>query len=102
MNIEEHEFYNPTRAAAGNLCHFHLSESHRGAPGSGTVDWDAIYRALADAGYRGLVGLESFESVSPAMAAATCMWRQLEPSSDELLTKGLLYLKQLEKKYFDA
>jgi len=102
MNIEETDFYTPTKAAAPNLCHYHLSESHRGTPGTGTVDWDAIYRALADAGYNGLVGLESFESVSPAMRAATCMWRQLADSSDQLLSDGLKYLKGLEAKYYGA
>lgn len=100
MNIEEHDFYTPTLRAASELCHFHLSESHRGTPGTGTVDWDGIYRALAEAKYVGIVGMESFESVSPAMAAATCMWRSLAESSDQLLRDGLQYLKSLEAKYY--
>lgn len=99
MNIEEGDFYQPTKAAVPHLCHFHLSESHRGTPGTGTVDWDAIYRALGEGQYSGIVGLESFESVSPAMAAATCMWRSLAESSDQLLGDGLKYLKTLESKY---
>jgi len=96
MNIEETGFYEPTRQAAPHLCHYHLSESHRGTPGTGTVDWAAIYRALAEADYRGVVGLESFTQVSDAMRAATCIWRPLAPSSDHLLTHGLAYLKSLE------
>lgn len=100
MNIEETDFYQPTLKGAPQLCHFHLSESHRGTPGTGTVDWESIYRALADAGYSGIVGLESFESVSPAMAAATCMWRSVAESSDQLLRDGLAYLKRLEGKYY--
>jgi D-psicose/D-tagatose/L-ribulose 3-epimerase len=100
MNIEEMDFYSPTMGAASQLCHFHLSESHRGTPGTGTVDWDGIYRALGESGYQGIVGLESFESVSPAMAAATCMWRSLAESSDQLLSDGLKYLKSLETKHY--
>ncbi|MBX3177656.1 MAG: sugar phosphate isomerase/epimerase [Candidatus Hydrogenedentes bacterium] len=100
MNIEENDFYHPVRKAAPWLCHVHLSESHRGTPGTGTVDWDAIYRALGESGYQGIVGLESFESVSPAMAAATCMWRSLAESSDQLLGDGLRYLKSLEARYY--
>jgi D-psicose/D-tagatose/L-ribulose 3-epimerase len=100
MNIEEENFFDPTLAAVPALCHFHLSESHRGTPGTGTVDWDGIYRALAAGGYSGLVGLESFESVSPAMAAATCMWRSVAESSDQLLRDGLAYLKGLERKHY--
>ena len=100
MNIEETGFYEPTRIAAGHLCHFHLSESHRGTVGTGVVDWDAIYRALADAGYSGVVGMESFIEPSAAMAAATCIWRRLAESTDESLTQGLRYLQALEAKYY--
>jgi len=100
MNIEECDFYGPTKKAAPHLCHFHLSESHRGTPGTGVVDWDGIYKALGETKYDGIVGLESFESVSPAMAAATCMWRSLADSSDQLLRDGLAYLKTLESKHY--
>ncbi|HUZ85522.1 MAG TPA: sugar phosphate isomerase/epimerase family protein [Candidatus Baltobacterales bacterium] len=102
MNIEEEDFYEATRAVAGRLVHFHLSESHRGVPGRGTVDWEGIYRALGEAGYAGVVGLESFESMSEAMRAATCIWRQLAPSSDVLVTEGLAFLKELERRHYGA
>jgi D-psicose/D-tagatose/L-ribulose 3-epimerase len=101
MNIEENNFYEPTRKAAPYLCHYHLSESHRGTPGTGTVNWDHIFRALGEAKYSGLAGLESFSEVSDAMRAATCIWRQLAPSSDVLLAEGLKYLKGLERKYYE-
>ncbi len=100
MNIEEADFYEPTKKAAPYLCHYHLSESHRGTPGTGVVDWEGIYRALAEAGYTGAVGLESFVEVSPAMAGATCIWRRLAESSDQLLTDGLRYLKSVEDKHY--
>lgn len=96
MNIEEEDFFNPVRLAAPNLIHFHLSESHRGIPGRGTVDWEGIMAALRESGYSGHVGLESFVGVSGAMREATCVWRDLAPSSDELVSKGLEYLKGLE------
>lgn len=99
MNIEENDFYETTRRAVPRLCHVHLSESHRGIPGSGLVDWDGIYRALGEGGYEGVVGLESFVEVSAAMADATCIWRSLAGSSDELLSTGLAYLKGLEERY---
>ncbi len=100
MNIEENDFYEPTKKAASYLCHYHLSESHRGAPGTGTVNWDEIYRALGEENYTGVVGLESFIDVSDAMQAATCVWRPMASSSDALLTEGLTYLKSLEEKYY--
>ena len=100
MNIEENNFYEPTKKIAPYICHYHLSESHRGAPGSGTVNWDEIYQALGEADYRGVAGLESFIDVSDAMRAATCVWRPMASSSDALLTEGLNYLKSLEDKYY--
>lgn len=60
-----------------------------------TSSW-SIYRALKEADYDGVVGLESFTEVSEAMIAATCVWRKMAPSSDVLLTEGLRYLKSLE------
>ena len=95
MNIEEDDFRGPVERAAPSLVHFHLSESHRGIPGRGTVDWEAIMGALKSAGYDGYVGLESFVEVSNAMRGATCSWRDLAPSSDELVREGLAYLKSL-------
>ena len=100
MNIEECDFYKPTLKAVPNLCHFHLSESHRGTVGTGLVNWEGIYRAFADGGYEGMVGLESFIQVSPAMAAATCIWRRLADSTDESLSQGLEYLRKLERECY--
>ncbi len=100
MNVEERDFYQSTKAAAPYLCHYHLSESHRGTPGTGLVDWDGIYRGLAEAKYEGCVGLESFVEVSPAMAGATCIWRRLADSSDQLLSDGLRYLRGIEAKHY--
>jgi len=97
MNIEEDDFRAPVDLVAEHLVHFHLSESHRGIPGRGTVDWEAIMGALSDAGYDGHVGLESFAEVADAMRGATCIWRDLAPSSDELVREGLAYLKGLER-----
>lgn len=100
MNIEEDDFYAATLSAVPHLVHFHLSESHRGVPGRGTVDWDGIMRALADGSYSGLVGLESFAGISEAMRAATCIWRELAPDSDTIVREGLAYLKAIEHKHF--
>jgi len=100
MNIEEDEFYGPTVKAGPYLCHYHLSESHRGIPGKGVVDWDGIYKGLADAKYSGVVGLESFVQASGAMKGATRVWRKMAPDSDALVTEGLRHLKGVEAKYY--
>lgn len=100
MNIEENNFYKPTKSALPYLCHYHLSESHRGTPGTGTVNWEEVFKALAEGNYQGVVGMESFIESVESMRAATCIWRKLAPSTDFLLKKGLNFLKSLEKKYY--
>jgi D-psicose/D-tagatose/L-ribulose 3-epimerase len=102
MNVEEEDFRSPVELVSRHLVYFHLSESHRGIPGRGTVDWSAIMGALADAGYAGYVGLESFAEVSDAMRGATCVWRDLAPSSDELVREGLSFLRGLERELSGA
>jgi D-psicose/D-tagatose/L-ribulose 3-epimerase len=99
MNIEEESFGPPVTDTIGDLIHFHLSESHRGIPGTGTVDWEAIMGALAGGRYAGYVGLESFAEMSDAMRAATCVWRQLAPDSDTLVRDGVEHLKGLERRF---
>jgi D-psicose/D-tagatose/L-ribulose 3-epimerase len=94
MNIEEDEFAAPIRRVGDRLVHFHLSESHRGVPGRGTVAWEQVMGTLAEIGYSGFVGLESFEEIAPSMRAATCVWRDMAESSDALVTGGLAHLKR--------
>jgi len=101
MNIEEENFYTPTRDSVPFLCHYHLSESHRGTVGTGTVSWDEIFRGLADGGYNGIVGMESFAEVSPLMTAGTCIWRKLVKDTDESLKAGLNFLKECEARYYE-
>ncbi|MGC8777231.1 MAG: sugar phosphate isomerase/epimerase family protein [Candidatus Caldatribacteriaceae bacterium] len=100
MNIEENNFYDPTRKALPYLCHYHLSESHRGTPGTGTVNWNEVFKALAEGNYQGVVGMESFIEVAESMRPATCVWRKLAPSTEFLLREGLRFLKSLERKYY--
>lgn len=47
MNIEEKGAANGILAGRDHLRYIHLSESDRGVPGKGTVDWEEIYAALA-------------------------------------------------------
>jgi len=93
MNIEERSWEEPVRLAAPLLCHFHLCENDRGIPGSGLVDWDALFGAMAAIGYTGYAGLESFIDVSDDMRPATPVWRDLAPDGDTLVREGLRFLR---------
>lgn len=93
MNIEERGFGYPIVANADVLDYIHMSESHRGLVGTGTVDWDAIWRALAEIDYRGALVLESFAAINDDLRAATCLWRPpLEPP-EILAREGIAFLR---------
>ena len=94
MNIEEEGFHKPFVATADVLEYVHMSESHRGLVGSGTVNWEEAWRGLKDADFDGYLVLESFAAVNPALAAATCLWRPPNESSEVLAKEGLKFLKE--------
>lgn len=94
MNIEEENFYDPLVATADVLGYIHMSESHRGRVGSGTVNWDEVFRGLAAAGYTGPLVLESFAAINPDLAAATCLWRSPKEAPGVLASEGLRFLRE--------
>ncbi len=93
MNIEEEGFYKPIIAAADVLHYVHMSESHRGLVGSGTVNWDEVWRGLAEIRFDGFLVLESFAAVNPDLQAATCLWRPPNQPSEVLGRGGLEFLQ---------
>ena len=95
MNIEEKGFASGIAKAGKYLKYIHLSESDRGVPGTGTVDFPATIRALAASGFQGdLVG-EAFINMPPALAKALSVWRPVANSPEEVLDPGMTYLKRL-------
>ena len=99
MNIEEEGFYNALVDNGNLLDYIHMSESHRGLVGTGTVNWSEVWQGLADAKFTGKLVLESFAAINPDLAAATCLWRPPNQGSEVLAKKGLAFLKQGAEKY---
>ena len=99
MNIEEEGFYQPLIDSSDVLGYMHMSESHRGLVGSGTVNWEDVFRGLADANYKGPLVLESFAAINPDLQAATKLWRPPNQPSDVLASAGLKVLKQYADRY---
>lgn len=99
MNIEERGFREPIVATADVLDYLHMSESHRGLVGTGTVNWDQIWAALAEVDYRGTLVLESFAAINPDIAAATCLWRPPTEPPEVLAREGLAFLREGARKH---
>lgn len=95
MNIEEKGFKSGIEKAGKHLKYIHLSESDRGVPGTGTVDFQETIKALAETGFQGdLVG-EAFINMPPELAKALSVWRPVARNAEEVLDPGMTYLKRL-------
>ena len=99
MNIEEKGIGEGFRVAAGRAPYIHISESDRGVPGSGTIDWEDAFAALAEIGFSGDLVVESFVTLPPEIASALCVWRPVARDRYEVLDQGLAYLRRLALKH---
>jgi D-psicose/D-tagatose/L-ribulose 3-epimerase len=99
MNIEEKGFRLPIERVGDRLGYIHLSESDRGTPGSGNVDWDDVFAGLREIGYRGRLVMESFAAVNEAIIGATAIWRPVAEDPDALIRDGLAYLRAKTDEY---
>ena len=93
-NIEEKDPVGCIGRHIGVIKHVHISENDRGTPGKGHIDWPGTFRALRSGGYDGWLVIEAFGRALPDLAAATRVWRDFFPSSEEVYTEGLKLVKQ--------
>jgi len=97
MNIEEKGIGAGLRAAGDRCAYVHMSESDRGVPGTGTIDWNEVFRALAETKFQGRLVIESFVTLPPDIAAALSVWRPVAKDRQDVLQKGVPYLKSLAR-----
>ena len=97
MNIEEKGIGTGLRTAGKRCAYVHLSESDRGVPGTGTIDWDDVFRTLAQIGFKGRLVIESFVTLPPEIATALSVWRPVARDRHEILEKGVPFLQALAK-----
>jgi len=94
MNIEEKNQAAAILKAGAHLAHFHACGSDRGTPGNDHIDWKPIVAALRKVKYQGDVVIESFTTDVKVIARAAAIWRKMEPTRDEIATKGLANLRK--------
>lgn len=99
MLFEEEGLYKPLVECADVLGYMHMSENHRGLLGSGTVNWDEVFRGLVDANYRGPLVVKSFPAINPDLAAAIKLWRPPTQPSEFLAREGLKFVRKHAEKY---
>lgn len=94
-NIEEVRPSTAIRAVAPYLAHVHISENHRGTPGTGQVNWFESFRSLREINYDGWLVIEAFGRSLPSLAAATRVWRDFFPSPDHVWQNGIKFMKTM-------
>lgn len=94
MNIEEKNQGKAIKKVGSHLGHFHACGSDRGTPGNDHIDWKPIVAALKSVKYKGDVVIESFTTDVKVIARAAAIWRRMEPTRDEIATKGVKFLKK--------
>ena len=94
MNIEENNFYDPVILAGNKLKHVHMTESHRGMLGEGTVNWSELFKALHEINFEGNLVLENFSSSIPGMQQMVSLWQKSPYDAGELAAGSLNFMKK--------
>ena len=104
MNIEENNIGDAIRLAGEKLEGLHTGENNRTAPGRGHLDWDEIFKALADVNFTGRIVSEPFVVAGGEVGRDIYVWRDLvldtsEASIDEEAKFLINFEKEMIKKY---
>jgi D-psicose/D-tagatose/L-ribulose 3-epimerase len=95
MNIEEQDLVSPVLEAGNKLGYVHIGASHRGPLGTGNIDFDSFFGALAKIGYKGTITFESFSStvVAPDLSSALGIWRNLWTDNKSMAKSAREYIE---------
>lgn len=104
MNIEENNIGDAIRLAGNKLTSFHTGENNRTAPGRGHLNWDEIFGALSEIGYKGRIVSEPFVMQGGEVGRDIHVYRDLldnpfEKRIDEEAKYLLNFEKSMLKKY---
>ena len=99
MNIEEDNIGDAIRlVGADRLKSFHTGDNNRRAPGRGHINWDEVFGALADIGYKGRIVSEPFVMQGGEVGRDIHVYRDLiENPSEEAIDNEAKYLLSFER-----
>ena len=99
MNIEESSIGDAIRLVGKKLKHFHTGENNRDIPGRGHLNWDEIFGALKDIGYRERIVSEPFLMMGNEVGYDIRVWRPiLEDPTEERLDAAAKELLDFTRK----
>ena len=99
---EVRDYAEGLRLIGPRLALVHACENDRGVPGGGLVPWETIFRTLAEIGFDGTVGLETYNSRLGDFAFERGIFQDLCPDGRAFVEKGVAFLRQLEARFCGA
>jgi len=96
-NIEDKNLGRGIRTLGRHIKHVQTCENDRGTPGSGHVPWDEVFAALGEIGYDQWLSIESFAPNLGDFSSAVCIWRDIEPNTDDIAFDGIKFLQERVK-----
>ncbi|MBR5460350.1 MAG: sugar phosphate isomerase/epimerase [Clostridia bacterium] len=98
MNIEENSIGDAIRLVGNRLTSFHTGENNRTAPGRGHLNWDEIFGALAEIGYKNRIVCEPFVMHGGEVGRDIHVFRDLiADTSEESIDREAAYIIEFEK-----
>lgn len=96
---EVRDYGRAIRTIGDKLWGLHACENDRGVPGGGLIPWNDVFAALADIGFDGYVGMETYNSSLDDFAFDRGMFHNVCPDGAAFVGTGLAFLQAMERRY---
>lgn len=93
-NIEDPDIAETFRIYGRLFNHIHISESHRGTPGTGLVNWQAFFEAISALDYHGDMVIEAFGQGVAELVPIVKIWRRAFDSEENLARDGYRFVRR--------
>jgi D-psicose/D-tagatose/L-ribulose 3-epimerase len=95
---EVRDYGEAVRVCGERLWAVHACENDRGVPGGGLVQWGALFEALAQVGFDGCIGLESYNTSLGDFALGRGIFQDVCPDGDAFVRQGLAFLRRVAER----
>ncbi len=92
-HLEENNMRDAILCGGKQIKYVQISESNRGIPGEGLIDFNTVFSALKDIHYDGWLTVEAFSWQHEQLRKNLHLWRALYESEAECYTKAIKLIK---------
>jgi D-psicose/D-tagatose/L-ribulose 3-epimerase len=92
-NIEENHTAAAWESVAEHIIHVHISENHRGVPGTGHAITQDIFDLLKRMPYEGWLTIEAFGQTVPGLISRLHLWRSYSQHNDDAARLGIEFIR---------